>query len=469
MGRSYKVGMVGALVLGMALVCASAPAVSQARSVRLVNESGKKMMRFYATRIGESNWGEDHLGEAVLPDGGSFTVNFPSSDFCKYDLKAIFEGDQEVVNNRVDICENQVLRYTENGRLVLNNVPVPNNVSRSLSIVNESGVKIMRFYASPGSSSEWGEDRLGSNVLPDGQSYAASFPAGECDWDFKAVFEGGAEVVKNHVNICEISVYRFSGIDDGKPVTVRNNTGIKIMRFYASPSSTDQWGEDRLGSNTVPAGQTYVFKFTTGECDWDFKAVLEGGAEIVKKHINVCQISEYSFGDVRSRTITVVNRTGSQIQRLYCSSSASTEWGDDRLGSEVLPSGQSYSLSLPGSDCEFDLKAVLVGDSEVVRNHVNLCNVTEYVFGRTEPDGRTISIVNNTGSKIMRLYGSPSSSGEWGEDRLGQDVLPNGHSFSVTFQSSECEFDLKAVLEGDAEIVRNHVNICNTSEYRFTN
>ncbi len=77
------------------------------------------------------------------------------------------------------------------------------------------------------------------------------------------------------------------------------------------------------------------------------------------------------------------------------------------------------------------------------------------------------SLTNETENDIVFFYASPSSSEEWGDDILGDQILEAGGSGTVTIASDECEFDIKAVFD-DEEEVTDSVNLCETTEYTFT-
>ena len=61
-----------------------------------------------------------------------------------------------------------------------------------------------------------------------------------------------------------------------------------------------------------------------------------------------------------------------------------------------------------------------------------------------------LRIVNNTGYTIWYLYVSPSSSGSWGSDLLGNTVLPSGSEFNLTVQNG-VSYDIRLIDEdGDS-------------------
>ena len=78
-----------------------------------------------------------------------------------------------------------------------------------------------------------------------------------------------------------------------------------------------------------------------------------------------------------------------------------------------------------------------------------------------------VTLTNDTERDIHYFYASPSSSEEWGDDILGDEVLEAGGSGTVTITSDECEFDIKAVFEDEEEFT-DTVNLCETSDYTFS-
>ncbi len=83
---------------------------------------------------------------------------------------------------------------------------------RTVEIINETGQTMTEFYASVGSTNSWEEDILEDDTLEEGDSVDMNIDdgSGKCIYDFRAVFESGAEVVKRGVNVCQISTFRFT-------------------------------------------------------------------------------------------------------------------------------------------------------------------------------------------------------------------------------------------------------------------
>ena len=84
--------------------------------------------------------------------------------------------------------------------------------NREVTIYNDSSYDIYYFYGSRTTTSDWEEDILGSDILPAGTSVLIDFDdgTGECDFDFKAVFEDGDEAYGWNQDVCSISHFTFT-------------------------------------------------------------------------------------------------------------------------------------------------------------------------------------------------------------------------------------------------------------------
>ena len=80
-------------------------------------------------------------------------------------------------------------------------------------------------------------------------------------------------------------------------VTIHNETGWTMLRFYASDSRADSWEEDILGDRVLEAGASIRINIDdgSGACLYDFKAEFANGQELVRNRINVCQITDYTY------------------------------------------------------------------------------------------------------------------------------------------------------------------------------
>ena len=74
------------------------------------------------------------------------------------------------------------------------------------------------------------------------------------------------------------------------------------------------------------------------------------------------------------------NRGAQAINEIYVSSSADQNWGQDRLGVNILPPGQSFMVVLPAGQCMNDVRVIWADGQNVERRQVNTCDITDMNF-----------------------------------------------------------------------------------------
>ena len=172
----------------------------------------------------------------------------------------------------------------------------------SFRVVNNTGDTIESVFASPANQRNWGEDRLGDAVIRPGATYIIRLPAGSCVYDVRVVYEGGRAEERRNVNTCNITNLVFgSGSAQAAPNAgggnpsfyLVNQSGRVIESLFASPSSQENWGPDRLGDNTVRSGQRHAVRLPAGECLYDLRIVFQGGDAQERRRVNACNVNEY--------------------------------------------------------------------------------------------------------------------------------------------------------------------------------
>ena len=74
------------------------------------------------------------------------------------------------------------------------------------------------------------------------------------------------------------------------------------------------------------------------------------------------------------------------------------------------------------------------------------------------------TLVNQTGVDVYSLYVSQTVNDDWGDDILGEDVLPAGNRVDVTFEGhSDCMWDMLVTDGDDGELVFEGINLCQAS------
>ena len=89
---------------------------------------------------------------------------------------------------------------------------------------------------------------------------------------------------------------------DGKNrvIVVENFSNQALNYLYASPITAKDWEEDLLGPDRVLArGESIEANIDNGtdECQYDLKAVMADGREVIRRDINVCAVSKWTIGD----------------------------------------------------------------------------------------------------------------------------------------------------------------------------
>jgi hypothetical protein len=80
-------------------------------------------------------------------------------------------------------------------------------------------------------------------------------------------------------------------------VDIINATGKTMAEFYASATNADEWEEDILGSDTLANGEVFDVDIDdgSGACKFDFKAVFTDGTSHVRRAVDVCAISQFTY------------------------------------------------------------------------------------------------------------------------------------------------------------------------------
>ena len=286
----------------------------------------------------------------------------------------------------------------------------------TVTIANRTGYRIDYLFVNLSSSSELGEDRLGNNVLQDRESIgipSLSFGASN-QYDIIAIDEDGDFYIKAHVTFSpgqtiELTLNDITDIDallgeannqTLSSISIENKTGQTIYYVYVSPSSSDSWGEDRLGSDVLRNNRSLTVSSLPLQTDnrYDIKVEDSNGVVYTKMNIRLSpnQIVEFTANDRISASaasssnnqssITIANRTGYRIDYIYISPSTSDSWGEDFLGSsETLVNNQSATFRLPeplNVTNRYDIRVIdLDGDSYTKMNVLVTQNMTiEFTF-----------------------------------------------------------------------------------------
>jgi hypothetical protein len=166
-------------------------------------------------------------------------------------------------------------------------------------------------------------------------------------------------------------------LSDPLSFTVENFTQYDLLEFYVSPTVIpDDWGDDRLGSDSVGAGQTYLITVDDqrDDCLYDVLGVFSNGQRIDEYQVDLCiHEGTYTYYDEDDVSFNVVNQTNVALREFYFTPSSNPNWGEDLLGTEVIPPGESANIPVNSNECEYDFKAVFADEDEIEQMGVDIC------------------------------------------------------------------------------------------------
>ncbi|QCK86184.1 trypsin-like peptidase domain-containing protein [Phreatobacter aquaticus] len=350
--------------------------------VEFQNRSAVSMQNLYVRERGRSGWGPDRLGNDTVAARANFTVRMPRGRTCAYDVKVVFDGAPDQVRENVDLCEMREFVVTGpalvTGRGQQKSRPSARSGGEartlSVSILNEGTNPIESLFVSSSKVSSWGDDMLGTNRIAPGARFQATVERDDqCNYDLRILYTGGREERRMRQNLCDRREVAFGGpnafrIDGGGPdngrKVVLTNTGRNDVReLYLTPVTDTHWGDDRLGSETMPRRFRLELRLPNeGGCRWDMKLVYEGGQTIERRDQDLCATPEIAVG--RPNRPGQVASTGTGFYITATGHVLTNHHVIDGCSTVAIsrPGGQRIPLRLIGADEGADL-AVLQQDN----------------------------------------------------------------------------------------------------------
>ena len=174
-------------------------------------------------------------------------------------------------------------------------------------------------------------------------------------------------------------------------------------------------------------------------------------------------------GPLGEREVTVLNGSPRPINEIYVSPESADQWGEDRLGEQMLEPGDSLRLHLGRTrECIFDAKVVYDDASREETRGLNLCRIHQITFDgstATAPPEtgaeHSVTLVNHARRPIQQVFISPAAANQWGDDRLAAGSISVGDRRAVTWHGA-CSVDLRVVFENRAAEERRGVDLCAT-------
>ncbi len=186
----------------------------------------------------------------------------------------------------------------------------------SFNLVNRSGQAINEIYVSATREPNWGRDLLGQSTLANGRSFPVRIaPAAGCRQDVRVVYADGRPEERRNQDTCAITEMVFGGnaaprapnagpvpapapgaTPGGNPSFNLVNRGRAAIReIYVSSARDNDWGQDRLGQNTLPIGQHLPVQLPQGDCVNDIRIVWMDGRPEERRAVDTCQLVNVVF------------------------------------------------------------------------------------------------------------------------------------------------------------------------------
>ncbi len=99
----------GAAAIAAALACAgpaSAETAGAVETLRVNNRSGFTLVQMFASPVTDEYWGDDVLGDFVVPSGRHASITIRNVTQCNYDMLMVFD-DGDVLTEVVDVCNTE--------------------------------------------------------------------------------------------------------------------------------------------------------------------------------------------------------------------------------------------------------------------------------------------------------------------------------------------------------------------------
>lgn len=255
-----------------------------------------------------------------------------------------------------------------------------------------------------------------------------------------------------------------------RELTVQNHAHRAINDLYVSPTSAENWGDDRLGDAQIDPGAGLRIKLgRTRDCVFDVQAIYDDASREERHGIDLCRNRVVVFDGTGARkpddargarhVVILENDATRPIQQVFISSAESGDWGEDLLHDGSLSVAARTELAYRG-DCVADLRIVYDNRGAGERRGLDFCAMggiaitagwttteTPVVPKGIGTEPTPLTVINHAGHPVQQLFVTPEA-GEQGANLLGAGPLADGASIAVTVTrpKTTCRFAARAVF-----------------------
>ena len=107
--------------------------------------------------------------------------------------------------------------------------------------------------------------------------------------------------MKTILALCTTAMLLLAGAHNSlaadQDFTVVNKTGVEIYALFVSPADQNEWGEDILGKDTLPAGESTEIEFDPEEeaAKWDLRIQDKDGNAIEWTDLDLTEIAKVTL------------------------------------------------------------------------------------------------------------------------------------------------------------------------------
>ncbi|MBN2386646.1 MAG: hypothetical protein JXB85_06460 [Anaerolineales bacterium] len=239
--------------------------------------------------------------------------------------------------------------------------PPPPPTGASLTIINNSGVDIWYLYVSPSTSSSWGDDQLGADIITAGSTYTLT---GITEGNYDLLVEDTSHnTIETWMGVALSGSTTWTVVGAGGntggggtvSLEITNHSGVDIFYLYISPTTSSDWGDDQLGADIISVGSTYTLSNIPAGT-YDIK-VEDSSHNVIESYAGVVFDTNLTWdvtgsntggatgGNAGMSSLTIINNTGVDIWYIYLVAQNTATWGPDQLGSDILSAGGTYTIT----------------------------------------------------------------------------------------------------------------------------
>jgi hypothetical protein len=277
--------------------------VPEGASIEITNDSGQDVWYVYLSPSKADDWGDDRLGDVVIPAGDKHTISGIPEGI--YDVLAANEnGDEIEVYWGVEL-EGEITWHITG--------------LASLQVTNESEDTIGYLYISPSESDSWGTDWLGDDAIAVGETYTVEgIPLDTYDIRVEDMNEDLVEAIYN---------VTLEGMDSWTVVGKTYLPSNAVLRFEDDfTDNRNNWGSDTEGEDA------YYMRPADGEYCILIKASDHAGVEWYEPFTTDEFVAEVSCSITGADDATCGLGFGPDVDNIY--------WF------EVSPNEQGFALFL---------------------------------------------------------------------------------------------------------------------------